>query len=92
LRCSEKKHEAPHSPQGEPLPAPTDPYLGHRHGASPRVASKSAEDQRARFLAANKRVLRFFCVWDDRKNVYGTRRPFVLHCFLEDDTVEICEV
>ena len=79
-------------PQGQPVPVPTDPYLGHRHGAGPRVAAKNPDDQRARFLASNKRVLRFFCVWDDRKNIYGARRPFVLHYFLEDDTVEICEV
>ena len=75
------------APQGQPIAPPTDPYLGHRHGAGPRVAAKNPDDQRARFLASNKRVLRFFCVWDDRKNIYGARRPFVLHYFLEDDTV-----
>ena len=34
-------------------------------------------------------VLRFWCVWDDRTGLYGDRRPYVLHYFLEDDTVEI---
>jgi EF-hand domain-containing protein 1 len=37
-------------------------------------------------------VLRFWCVWDDRQSMYGDRRPYVLHYFLEDDTVEILEI
>ena len=37
-------------------------------------------------------VLRFWCVWDDRQTMYGDRRPYVLHYFLEDDTVEILEL
>lgn len=37
-------------------------------------------------------VLRFFCIWDDRSTLYGERRPYVLHYFLADDTVEILEV
>ncbi len=37
-------------------------------------------------------VLRFWCVWDERQTMYGDRRPYVLHYFLEDDTVEILEI
>lgn len=37
-------------------------------------------------------VLRFWCIWDDRQSMYGDRRPYVLHYFLEDDTVEILEL
>jgi len=37
-------------------------------------------------------VLRFWCVWDDRQSMYGDRRPYVLHYFLEDDTVEVLEL
>jgi len=37
-------------------------------------------------------VLRFFCVWDDRDSMFGEMRPYVLHYFLVDDTVEIREV
>ena len=32
------------------------------------------------------------CVWDDRSGMYGDRRPYTLHYYLEDDTVEINEV
>jgi hypothetical protein len=44
------------------------------------------------FLGAEGRVLRFYACWDDRGGMYGDRRPYVLHYFLEDDTVEINEV
>jgi hypothetical protein len=50
------------------------------------------EDKLEKFLANDRKVLRFFCVWDDRKSLYGDRRPYVLHYFLADDTVEILEV
>lgn len=38
------------------------------------------------------KVLRFFAVWDDRGGLYGDRRPYRVHYYLEDDTVEINEV
>jgi len=50
------------------------------------------EDKLEKFLKNDRKVLRFFCVWDDRKSLYGDRRPYVLHYFLADDTVEILEV
>jgi hypothetical protein len=31
-------------------------------------------------------------VWDDRTGLYGDRRPYVLHYFLEDDSVEILDI
>ena len=37
-------------------------------------------------------MLRFYCVWDNRQNLYGDRRPFRLHFYLEDHTTEILEV
>jgi len=37
-------------------------------------------------------VLRFFCIWDDRDSMFGEMRPFILHYFLVDDTIEIREV
>ena len=43
-------------------------------------------------MTFNRKVLRFYCLWDDRNSIYGERRPFVLHFYLEDDTVEVCEV
>ena len=36
-------------------------------------------------------VLRFYIVWDDRVSLYGDRRPYKLHYFVEDGTCEILE-
>lgn len=49
-------------------------------------------DKLKQFLGNNGKVLRFWCVWDDRQGMYGDRRPYVLHFYLEDDTIEINEV
>lgn len=37
------------------------------------------------------RVLRFWAVWDDRSSMYGDRRPYVVHYYLADDTMEVLE-
>jgi hypothetical protein len=50
------------------------------------------DDKLRQWLENNKKVLRFYCVWDNRQGLYGDRRPYVMHYFLEDDTVEILEV
>ena len=41
--------------------------------------------------ALHMQVLRFFCVWDDRRALFGDRRPYRLHYFLEDGSCEILE-
>jgi EF-hand domain-containing protein 1 len=44
-------------------------------------------------LQANDgKVLRFWAVWDDRDNLYGDRRPYVVHFYLADDSMEVLEV
>ena len=42
--------------------------------------------------SAGAQVLRFYMAWDDRKSLYGELRPFVLHYYLADDSMEILEV
>ncbi|KAG2435098.1 hypothetical protein HXX76_007184 [Chlamydomonas incerta] len=49
-------------------------------------------DRLRQFLENNKKVLRFWCVWDERTTMYGDRRPYVLHYYLEDDSVEVLEI
>lgn len=49
-------------------------------------------DRLKQFLTQSSKVLRFYAVWDDRGGLYGDRRPYVVHYYLEDDTVEIGEV
>ncbi|KAH8068498.1 alpha-tubulin binding protein [Aureococcus anophagefferens] len=44
------------------------------------------------FLAHDRKVLRFDCVWDDSARLYGDVLKFKLHYFLSDDTIEILQV
>ena len=71
---------------------PMDPYFMRRKAAEEKIQLKVPNDQRQRFLAFNRKVLRFYCLWDDRNSIYGERRPYVLHFYLEDDTVEVFSV
>lgn len=43
------------------------------------------------FLRNDGKVLRFYCTWSDSQ-MYGERKPYVMHYFLADDTIEILEV
>ena len=49
-------------------------------------------DKLRSFLDNDRNVLRFYCVWDDTDRLFGDKRPFILHFFLADDTVEVLEV
>lgn len=44
-----------------------------------------------RFLANDRKVLRFFAMWSD-SNIGGEQRAFTIHYFLCDDTVEVLDV
>jgi len=44
-----------------------------------------------KFLKNDGKVLRFYVIWEDNK-MYGELRPYVLHYFLADDTIEILEI
>uniref|UniRef100_A0A663MKD9 EF-hand domain containing 1 n=1 Tax=Athene cunicularia TaxID=194338 RepID=A0A663MKD9_ATHCN len=37
-------------------------------------------------------VLRFYAAWDDTNSIFGENRPYVIHFYLADDTVEVREV
>jgi len=41
------------------------------------------DDRLRQWLENNKKVLRFYCVWDNRQSMYGDRRPYVLNYYLE---------
>lgn len=57
-----------------------------------RATNTLSSDTLRSFLQNNRKVLRFYCVWDDREQLYGDYRPYILHMYLEDDTVEVLEV
>lgn len=40
-------------------------------------ATPSDYDKYRQFLVMDRKVLRFYCVWDDRDMMFGELRPFV---------------
>eukprot|EP00049_Salpingoeca_infusionum_P018042 m.355473 g.355473 ORF g.355473 m.355473 type:complete len:549 (+) comp17261_c0_seq1:265-1911(+) len=74
--------------------APEDPYLIQRRlveEPSTLATTKDDFDKLRQFIELDRKVLRFYCVWDDRQALYGELRPFILLYFLVDDTIEIRE-
>jgi len=49
------------------------------------------EDKLAQFLKYDRKVLRFYALWDDTPSLYGEVRRFAVHFYLADDTVEVLE-
>nr|KAJ3415719.1 EF-hand domain-containing protein 1 [Polyrhizophydium stewartii] len=76
-----------------PEPMLHDQYQGQR--ARPvRVNNFGPErnDKLKRFLENDRKVLRYYCVWDDRDSMFGELREFVIHYHLVDDSIEVREV
>lgn len=75
-----------------PQKCPVDPYTLSR--TSPHRSYKTASDfdQLKQFLELDRKVLRFYCLWDDRDSMYGEVKPCILHYYLVNDQMEIREV
>lgn len=74
---------------------PEDPYLISRlptDKPNNTHSTPSDFDSMKQFLVLDRKVLRFYAVWDDRHNMFGELRSFIVHYYLVDDTVEIREV
>ncbi|NWR56230.1 EFHC1 protein, partial [Bucorvus abyssinicus] len=69
-----------------------DPYTELRRMPTHRYITPSDFDQRKQFLTYDKQVLRFYAMWDDSDNMFGEKRPCIIHYYLADDTVEVREV
>eukprot|EP00670_Eutreptiella_braarudii_P007522 CAMPEP_0174290272 /NCGR_PEP_ID=MMETSP0809-20121228/28153_1 /TAXON_ID=73025 ORGANISM="Eutreptiella gymnastica-like, Strain CCMP1594" /NCGR_SAMPLE_ID=MMETSP0809 /ASSEMBLY_ACC=CAM_ASM_000658 /LENGTH=751 /DNA_ID=CAMNT_0015388809 /DNA_START=96 /DNA_END=2351 /DNA_ORIENTATION=+ len=67
--------------------------MDYHQGGSGRQAKLTPEEigLTKQFLAHDKKVLRFYCQWDDRDSLYGDVRLYILHYFLSNDTIEIAE-
>lgn len=65
-------------PLNDPEFMPKDPYQESRLRPS-RVKSAAPEKQGKlkRFLENDRKVLRFYCIWDDRDSMFGELREFV---------------
>lgn len=73
---------------------PTDPYTFSRKAVDhPNFVHATATDFDAfkQFLVLDRKVLRFFCTWDDPSSS-GAKLKAVLFYFLMDDTIEVREI
>ncbi|KAM9041104.1 LOW QUALITY PROTEIN: EF-hand domain-containing family member C2 [Megaptera novaeangliae] len=77
-----------------PGQCPEDPYLKTRRELDCMEPLRPYEsfDTLKQFLECDRKVLRFFCLWDDSGSVFGDHRELILHYFLSDDTIEIQRV
>ncbi|KAI9223544.1 hypothetical protein BC828DRAFT_403054 [Blastocladiella britannica] len=74
--------------------APPDPYEVQRREMLSRMRPTRPVPPKTslrKFLQYDRKVLRFYCVWDDTSSSFGDARKLVLHYFLADDTIEIHE-
>ncbi|KAM7367805.1 hypothetical protein PAMP_014080 [Pampus punctatissimus] len=76
----------------DPEQMPVDPYSKHRKNVLPSFTTPSEFDRMQQFLTMDRKVLRFFALWDDTDSLYGETRPVTIQYYLVDDTVEIREV
>ncbi|KAI9004088.1 hypothetical protein BC832DRAFT_558508 [Gaertneriomyces semiglobifer] len=76
-----------------PEPMPVDQHELHRsRPVRLQATALKQPDKLKRFLEHDRKVLRFYCLWDDRQSMFGELREFVLHYYLVDDSVEVREI
>ncbi|XP_057573300.1 EF-hand domain-containing family member C2 [Hippopotamus amphibius kiboko] len=78
-----------------PGQCPEDPYMKtwrEKLESMEPLRPYESFDTLRQFLDYDRKVLRFFCLWDDSGSMFGDRRELILHYFLSDDTIEIKEV
>ncbi|RKP19622.1 hypothetical protein ROZALSC1DRAFT_19349 [Rozella allomycis CSF55] len=75
-----------------PEEMPIDIYLENRNKKVRNVSRIEHNDKLRQFLENDRKVLRFYALWDDRENMFGEIREFIVHYFLVDDCIEVTEV
>ncbi|XP_068615767.1 EF-hand domain-containing protein 1-like [Brachionichthys hirsutus] len=76
----------------DPEAARPDPYSQRRRAPQPSHTTPSDFDRTRQFLTMDRKVLRFFALWDDADSLSTETRPVTIQYFLVDDTVEVREV
>lgn len=71
---------------------PVDPYTESRQQPQRTYKTPAEFDKLKQFLELDRKVLRFYCIWDDRDSMFGEVIQYVLHYYLVDYTMEIREV
>lgn len=70
---------------------PADPYTTSRAPPQHAYVTPPTFDKLKQFIELDRRVLRFHAVWDDRNSMFGVMRPYTLHYYRVDDTIEVRE-
>jgi len=70
---------------------PNDPYTDSRKQPLRSYNTPSDFDKLKKFLEMDRKVLRFYAMWDDRDAMFGEIRKYLIHYYLVDDSVEIRE-
>ncbi len=78
----------------QPELIPRDPYLTKRQQAAELKSYKTKNDfdKLKQYVEMDRKVLRFYAIWDDRSQMFGEQREFILQYYLVNDTMEIREV
>ncbi|KAH7826937.1 putative EF-hand domain-containing protein 1 [Monocercomonoides exilis] len=80
----------------EPEEWPHDAWEEDMEARKPHPRHTAAQDPEKlalrQFLKNDRKVLRFYCVWDDRIESFGDLRTFVLQYYLSDDTIQVIEM
>ncbi|KAM6323528.1 EF-hand domain-containing protein 1 [Aegotheles albertisi] len=69
-----------------------DPYTEMQRMPVHKYITPSDFDQQKQFLTYDKQVLCFYATWDDTGSMFGENRPYVIHYYLADGTLEVREV
>jgi hypothetical protein len=78
----------------QPESIPKDPYIEKRQEKIElkTYKTKTDYDKLKQFIEMDRKVLRFYAIWDDRHTLYGESRQFIIQYYLVDDTMEVREV
>jgi len=72
--------------------SPADPYTESRKQPLRSYDTPTDFDKLKKFLDLDRKVLRFYVLWDDQDAMFGETRKYLIHYFLVDDSVEIREM
>ena len=64
-----------------PEGCPVDPYITRRQEVASLKTYKTPTDfdKLKQFVEMDRKVLRFYAIWDDRENMFGELRKFIIH-------------
>ena len=65
-----------------PESSPIDPYTVARNRPPHAFKTPSGYDKLKQFMEMDRKVLRFYCIWDDRDNMFGELKPFVSQTYM----------